>query len=245
MNSNLRPLLILVIGGAVLWGALKLSKKNSVEFTVDSAPRAEASLPKLHDDSENNVVTDTPTKMGTPAMTAEVAPPMGPHLRTIGECLQIQNSLDDTAEASFNALNSSMRTVFGDVYENQLDWKNVHLTLANGEKRRLHFEIEALGEENTATRLRYFGVDAEDLPVPLPLPNDQQSLNPSSELVESLENEGQVTLREEAHRAVYSNGAELYYVERNGVLSEVEINFQGNSVKCHDLQNAQGNCSCF
>lgn len=244
MNSNLRPLLILIIGGAVLWGALKLSKMNAVEFSVDSAPKAEASLPAVHTASEDNFVSESKDTPLAAPVAPEVAPVMGPHLRTMGECLQIQNSLDDSAEASFNALESSLRTVFGNVYENQLDWKNVHLTLPNGEKRRLHFEIEALGEENTATRLRYFGVDSEDLPLPLPLPDDQPGLNPSAELVESLESQGQITLREEAHRATYGNGAEIYYVERNGVLSEVEINFQGNSVKCHDL-HAQGSCSCF
>lgn len=221
--------------------ALYLSKQTSAPVPEVSQAPAEVPLPMVPHSQRAAPTTTTSPDMQV--STGEL-PLLGPHLRTIGDCLKINNAMDPNADLSLNSLNSSLRNDLGEQIEGQLDWRNVHIQLPNGEKRRLRFEVEAIGEETAGTRLKYYGVDKEDLPVPLTL-SDEQSLNPSSSFVASLESEGQVTLREEAHRGVYSSGAELYYVERNGALSEFEINFHDKSVKCQDLQSAQGNCSCF
>jgi hypothetical protein len=236
--NNKKNLFIIIFGGAALLAALHfVGSDRSAKVTSD--------LPAS--DSVEQLPSQ-PTK-ASPAIESAAAianspASFGPHLREIGQCLQIGNALGDNAKPTFDELQSSLRPALGDLTADVLDWKNVHITLANGEKRRLRVEIEGTGEESNHRRLKYYGVDAEDLPVPLPLPKEQ-SLNPSDAFIASLEKEGSVTLREEAHRGVYSQEAELYYVERNGVLSEIELSYQGKSVKCEGLDGAQGNCHCF
>jgi hypothetical protein len=244
MNSdNTKPLLILVLGGAALWVAFHFSSpKDATDTTIGAETAAPVDVPLPAGPGHTNVSAPPPPQP-TPSPEAPL-PPFGPHLREIGDCLKISNSLNDDAELKFSALEDSLRDELGELIANDLDWKNVHLTLPDGEKRRLRMEVEGTGEEASGLRLHYYGVDKEDLPVPLPL-TDEQSMNPSEAFIASLENEGKVTLREEAHRGVYSKGAELYYTERNGALSELELSYQGKSVKCQDLQSATGSCNCF
>lgn len=241
MSKNQKLLLVLVILGAALWAALRFSAQNTESTSVETSPAADMPLP-AHSGAAS--LPTVPTTANPVHETNVSLPLLGPHLRKIGECLGIKNTLNDSAELSFDAFNESVKNELGDLVSREFDWKNVHTVLPNGEKRRIRMEVEAKSEEVSGIRLKYFGVDAEDLPVPLPLP-EEQSWNPSEALIASLEGEGQVTLREEAHRGLYTKGSELYYVERNGALSELELIHHGKSVKCQNLQSAQGSCNCF
>lgn len=232
--SNKQYLLIVGLIGAALWAALRFSTQKNSDTTLDHP---------LPEQSTANALPSAPTSE-SPSEATTPLPLLGPHLRKISECLQIQNTPNDSAELSFMALQSSLRSDLGEVASRELDWKNVHLTLPNGEKRRIRLEVEPISEEASGLRLKYYGVDSEELPIPLPLP-ENQSLNPSEAFIASLEGEGQITLREEAHRGIYTKGSELYYVERNGTLSELEINHLGKSVKCQNLQSPKGSCNCF
>ncbi|WP_413289136.1 hypothetical protein [Bdellovibrio sp. HCB337] len=241
MSKNQKLLIVLVILGAALWAALRFSSQNN-ENKTSAESEAPADMP-LPAHSGPSTLPTVPHPASASNNGAQL-PLLGPHLRKIGECLQIKNVLDETAPLSFDALHDSVKNELGDLVSKEFDWKNVHTTLPNGEKRRIRMEVEAKTEETSGIRIKYYGVDAEDLPVPLPLPEDQ-SWNPSEAFVASLEGEGQTTLREEAHRGLYTQGSELYYVERNGALSELEILHHGKSVKCQDMQSAQGHCTCF
>lgn len=246
MNNHRRNQFVAVLGGAALigvalhfWGT---QKPTSLEATVtpEALPTTTLAASSPSGAQVNIVATAT---QPTPVPNQPL-PLLGPHLRKIGDCLHISNSLNNEANLSVTSLLDSLRSELGEVVANQTDWKNVHITLPNGEKRRLRIEVEATSEEGTAARLRYYGVDKEDLPVPIPL-TKEQSLNPSEEYIASLENQGKVTLREEARRGLFSKGAEIYYTERNGYLSELEISVNGKGAKCQDLQSNHGSCGCY
>lgn len=241
MNSDKRTLFVFIGGAALLWAAFHFLGKQEETSPVSAVPTE--TLPAVNGPSQVHMNATAPTPQPTPSPDGPL-PSLGTHLRSIGDCLQISNSLNDDAALSLTALTDSLRGELGDLITNDTDWKNVHILLPNGEKRRLRMEVEAVGEEGSAQRLMYFGVDQEDLPVPLPL-TEEQSKNPSADFVTSLENQGKVTLREEAHRGIFSKGAEIYYTERNGALSELELSYEGKSVKCQDLQSIHGNCNCF
>lgn len=244
MTSRQRKLLaVLVLCGVALWVTLQgVASRSDLALTPErnSSEAAEASHPPVTTlQNSMEASGNSSAELSHPPL-----PSLGPHLRKIGECLGIRNALNDIAEMSYSALHTSIQNELGGLVEKNMDWKNVHLTLPNGEKRRIRLEVEAITEEAAGLRLKYYGVDKEDLPVPLPLPEDQ-SLNPSEAFVASLEGEGPITFREEAFRSTYGIGTELYHVERNGVLSEVEILHQGKNVKCVDLDGPQGTCRCF
>ncbi len=240
MNRNKKAFLILFIGGVAIWAALHFQFEKKINTAIapnisplisqsPKADRIDKSAPSLQPIVLNSNISLTSFK---------------PYLRKIGECLQIKNSLYDDNELNFATLQASLRDELGELIANNLDWRNVHISLPNGEKRRLRLEIEGTGEEASGLRLRYYGVDKENLPIPLPL-SQEQSMNPSNAFIASLESEGRITLQEEAHRGAYSKGAEIYYVERNGILSELELTYKGKSIKCQELNSHKGTCSCL
>ncbi len=241
--SNKRNLFAIVFGGAALigvalhfFGAPKQASEPKIPTAAEAVPAVDVSPTPAF-----NVAAPTPQP--TPSPEGPI-PLLGPQLRKIGDCLQIHNSLDDKADLNFHSLQDSLRGELGDLLATDIDWQNVHFTLPNGEKRRLRIEIEGTGEEGSARVLKLYGVDKEDLPIPIPL-TEAQSKNPSTEYIASIENQGQVTLREAASHGVFSKGADLFYTERNGFLSDLEISYEGKGVKCQDLQSSHGNCNCF
>jgi len=242
MNNNRRNLFVTVLVGAALLGAALYFFGGHSTAPDESSTPATEQLPAT-ESTPTTFNATAPTPQPTPS-SEKPLPPLGPHLREIGDCLSIKNSLNDDADLSFTSLNDSLRNELGDLVATETEWKNVHMTLPNGEKRRLRMEVEATSEEGSALTLKYFGVDKEDLPIPIPL-TKEQSRNPSPEYITSIENQGKVTLREEARRGLYSKGAEIYYTERNGSISELEISYQGKSVKCQDLHSDHGICNCF
>ena len=243
MNKKREYFLLTIVIGAALWAALIFIKQN---HTAEPIP---AELDKL----ETEIIPAFPMTSKKNSLNEEGPLPsaavsssinFSPRLREIGQCLEIHNSLNDSAKPTFAELQSSLASSLGEVIETSLDWKNVHISLPNGEKRRLRIEVEADGEDAVHRQLQYYAVDAENLPVLINLPLEQTE-NPSDTFIASLENEGQITLQEEARRGAYLQGAELYYVERNGELSEIEMNYRGKSVRCQDLNLERANCTCF
>lgn len=243
MSNNRRNIFVTVLVGAALIGVALYFSGTGKETPVETVAPAPEALPAVGNNSTPAFNATAPTPQPTPSPEGPL-PLLGPHLREIGDCLKISNSLNEEADLSFTSLNDSVHRELGELIANDTDWKNVHVTLPNGEKRRLRIEVEATSEEGSALMLKYYGVDKEDLPVPIPL-TSEQSKNPSAEYIASIENQGKVTLREEGRRGVFSKGAEIYYTERNGALSDIEISYEGKSVKCQDLQTNHGNCTCF
>lgn len=242
MNKKHEYFLLVIVIGAALWAALVFITQKPTE-----APTSPANIPL-----EKEVIPAFPTESKNALSDSEVSPSVPtlssinfePRLREIGQCLEIHNSLNENPKPTFSELQSSLASSLGELVETAMDWKNVHITLPNGEKRRLRIEVESSGEEAVHRQLQYYSVDAENLPVPIDLPSEQAS-NPTDTFIASLENEGEITMQEVAYRGVYTQGAELFYVEKNGELSEIEMSYRGKSVRCLDLNKDRANCTCF
>jgi hypothetical protein len=234
-------LLILIVVGAIL----VIMRREDAGPLTSSLPGelVAAEETKSQVPTAPSVVASPADVAAAQATPAEVTTIAARHFRELGQCLQIKNSAPEEA-VSFADLQAAVRNELGDVMASDTDWKNVHVKLPNGEQRRLRLEVEGAGEELSVKTLKYYGVDKENLPVELPL-TKEQTTNPSDSFIASLEQEGSVTLREEARRGVFTTGAELYYVERNGRLSEIEMSFRGHSFKCTDLTQTNSKCRCF
>jgi hypothetical protein len=246
MNDKKESFLLLLIAGAAFWAALVFIRaKNSTEKGVseNAAVNEAASQDRPISKGAGPVPTLTPSSAVNDSSNGVTAN-MASFLREIGACLQIKNSWNENAKPSLSELQTSLQSTFGELTATTSDWKNVHLTLPNGERRRLHIEVIADGEEGVRKELQYYGVDGEDLPVPMSLP-PEQAANPTDAFVAGLLSEGQVTLEEEAHHGSYAAEAEIYYAERDGFLSEFEINFQGKRVRCENINKPLGACRCF
>ncbi|WP_415063127.1 hypothetical protein [Bdellovibrio sp.] len=238
---NRRNLVVLLIMGSIAAAVLFSRSGPPVETSASDEIRAE--VPQATPEQSAKTSSAQDAQAAESSMTTAKTS-LANHLRELGACLSIHNTLRDDKENNFESVVASVRSELGDLEADSLDWKNTHVVLPSGEKRRLRLEIEGTGEQSTIRRLKYYGVDADDLPVPLPL-SKEQSINPSDTFLASLEKEGRITLQEEARRGLFAGGAEVYHVERDGVLSEFEISYQGKSFKCSDLESSQGRCQCF
>lgn len=219
-----------------------VSKQASDEVTTTVAPKAGS--PKTIQPAAPLAITAN-TSLGKPEVLNPVVPKMfGQELQALGSCLQIHNSAGGEVEPTIANLNASIRSELGDMIAQADDWTNTHVILPNGEKRRIRIEIDSNGEESVVRRLKYFGVDKEDLPIPISL-TPEQSVNPSDAFVASLERDGQVTMREKGVHGVYSQGSQIYFAERNGVLTDIELSRNGRTFKCMDLSKEASRCRCY
>lgn len=232
-------LLILVVVGAILI----IARREDSGPLTKSLPAELAPMEEVKPQPSASAVSETPV---APA-GEDSSVPRGievRHFQELGQCLKIKNTIPGQAAPGFADIQSSVRNELGDVMVAETDWKNVHVKLSNGEQRRLRIEVEGAGEELAIRKLKYYTLDNEGLPLERPL-TKEQSVNPTETFIASLEHEGAVTLKEEAKRGAFSSGADLYYVERNGQLSELEMSYKGQSFKCSDLNNSRSKCRCF
>lgn len=160
-------------------------------------------------------------------------------------CFSFQNNLQATeGEPNLENWKNALRSELGEVVLEAEDWISTHLVLPSGEKRRIRIESE-VGDDNRVTRkLKYAGVDKDDLPVPINLPAEQ-TVDPNETFIASLEKEGQVTLVEKAQRLYYADGSEVMSVLRNNIVSEIEINKSGRTFHCWNMDKDNHQCDCL
>ncbi|MBC7371179.1 MAG: hypothetical protein H7326_06420 [Bdellovibrionaceae bacterium] len=244
MKNKRDSLILIVIVAAALWAAFVFFKPRDSAVVADSeiAP-SEGTIPA------STALEPQPTVREAKSATPVTGPSdgevkFGLRLKEIGDCLKIGNTLNESAQPQLSELQGSLQSSLGDFINTTLEWKNVHLTMPSGEKRRLRLEVDVDAEQSLSRRLQYYSVDSEGMTVPIPLSPEQET-NPTETFISGLESDGQVTMQEEAHRGFYPQGVELYYVERNGFLSEIEMNYQGKSVRCQDLEKPNSGCRCF
>ena len=166
-------------------------------------------------------------------------------LKGLGSCLDIKNVVDpDQGEAKLDNLINSVRNEIGDPVIRSEDWSTTHLTLPNGEQRRIRIEMEYDANDRIVKRLKYYSLDKENLPVPIQL-NAESTLDPQDSFIASLEKDGQISLREKGERIYFQNGEELIFTQRNDRVSDIEINRNGRTFKCMGLESGKSSCSCM
>ena len=242
MSQRWWIILIVMLMMAILWS---LSRKNSSSET-SSIDNVEVESARIETDESQ---TETAEKLASPPVisgqTQKIQENFNQALLTAQACFKFQNSLQaNEGDPSLENWKSVLRIELGDAVLEAEDWVNTHLVLSNGEKRRIRIESE-MGEDNRVTRkLKYASVDKEDLPVPIELPQEQ-TIDPNDTFVASLEKEGQVTMVEKASRLYYSDGSEVMSVQRNNIISEIEINRSGRSFHCWNLDKEKHQCDCL
>ena len=242
MNQNRGLAVLLVLMAMAIFWSYSHNKTKTVAASDEDVSET-AVVAKVSPIKEE--VASTPEEALPNSANQKLQETFDEALKGAQTCFHFQNNLqgidgDFSLEAWKNALHSEL----GEVVLEAEDWTNTHLTLPNGEKRRIRIESE-VGEDNRITKkLKYAGVDKDDLPVPINLPADQVT-DPTDTMIASLEKEGQITLVEKAQRFYYSDGSEIMSVQRNNIVSEVEINKAGQSFHCWNLDKSNHQCDCL
>jgi hypothetical protein len=161
----------------------------------------------------------------------------------LNNCFEFKNftlppSLPVTIESILNSVQSELGPA-----ANQADrWMNWHLKNKEGVERRVRLEITEGDEGKIVRELKYFAVDKEGLPVPMNLPPEKKD-NPTDETLNSMLKEGDVFYKEKAAYAVFSGGARVEFVEKNGQLSELEFQKGDRYFRCQNLK-LRDSCQC-
>ncbi len=234
--------LTIIIGMALLWNSAHKKHKSETpegnELQLDPVS-----------------ASSTSDKIEIQAATEETAAtnPSNQVLRTnftkallgVQSCFKFQNTLQGIdGDPNLENWKSALRNELGEVVLEAEDWTTTHLVLPNGEKRRIRIESEVSDDQRITRKLKYAGVDKDDLPVPINLPSEQ-TVDPNETFIASLEKEGQVTLVEKAQRLYYSDGSEVMSVLRNNLVSEIEINKEGRSFHCWNMDKDNHQCDCL
>lgn len=192
------------------------------------------------------VATPPPTS-ATPSAPIEVdrnalAQKFAAEMRNMQACFSLIGTTEDSVEPSAENLDNVVREEMGEVVAKNLDWSSSYIETSSGERRLIRTEIDYNGDESSARKLKYFSIGTDGFLNPIPLGPEQQ--DPSDALIASLETEGHVILRERNTRAYYTNGGEVSYLEKDGVLADIEVSYNGRTFRCNNLQTLQGTCAC-
>ena len=115
------------------------------------------------------------------------------------------------------------------------DIENFHLKNQNGEERRIHITAESADKK----QVRYFAVDNEGLPIPIPLTAEQRKMTPDQQ-IESLKAEGQVFLHQSKERWLLGNGSTFLVTFENNMTREFQIFGPFRTLSC-----LEDSCQCL
>jgi hypothetical protein len=204
-----------------------------------------------------------PTKKGDPEIASKLPegspppsefqemPPEAPSnnlaevLERFHSCVTIpRGDLPNPAPPSLNTWVQYLQSRLGETVFNSEEWRNTDLQLANGEKRRIRVEYDMGENEEYVKKLKYSIVGTDNQIIPLSV-STEHSENPTEAFIETLEKEGEVTVSEKAYRMYFKDGSELYAVERNGVVKDLDVSKDGKLFRCTQMDTTKFNCECL
>lgn len=118
--------------------------------------------------------------------------------------------------------------------KSQFEVENTHVRLNDGSVRRLHLiQSDASGGKNTR-ELRYYSLDAEGLPVLIPLP-DKDRLNPSEAFIDSLKKEGTVIYHQVKENRTLKDGSSISLDTINNSIYEFQLFSKEMTFSCREI----------
>lgn len=216
------------------------------EFIQESAPEKHQEIEPTNRSEESSATAGhKPSIDVNQSQVLEAAAKAFPDvLKALGACFDIRNQVGaDRIEPNLSQLIDSLRGELGDSIAEYEDWSNEHITMPNGEQRRLRIENGADTNGIPGRFLRYFKLDKEGLPEAIPL-QPEQSQNPTDEILSSLRGDGKRSFYERNLRSYFQNGEEVVTTEKNGLLVELDMAKGAKTFKCSGLNSASPNCRC-
>lgn len=237
-------LLITFILMVVLWYYNRSEKPVSSEEVSDSAVY-------IPNKKENSPPPSTLPKAAPPPAEFQEAPPAAPtnNLTDVLErfhlCLSMQKGeMPQPSTGGLNTWVQYLQSRLGEPVFNSEEWRNTDLQLANGEKRRIRVEYDMGENEEYVKKLKYSVIGPNNELIPLSV-SSEHAENPTDAFIETLEREGDVTVSEKAFRMYFKDGSELYAVERNGVVKDLDMSREGKLFRCTNMDTPKFTCECL
>lgn len=174
----------------------------------------------------------TPAQPSAPARGSSQPAPAAESPLTPGSLAEIRRCLGDDGVRSLDQLLARLtpHPSPGQSSTRYRKYRNVHVRLPSGEKRRLQLFSDSTPDGKPVMRLRVFGEDAEGLPVPISIPESHSS-NPDESLIQSYLAGGTPEFTEESLSWQGSTGT-VEWTEENGRVRELHWVGGGRSLGC-------------
>lgn len=254
MRKNFILLVLGVIGLAVLLYFVSPLSRSEDETPALPAPEIVEEVPP-----EPPVKTPKPPKappkpVPAPAPAEAEEPPkvslavmkiFSQKLRDLGTCLETQNNVPgDELEPNLQTVVDSVRGEWGESVISTEDWMQVEMETPEGEKRRLRVEMDFDSDTQVQRKLRFMTVAQDGQTVPIPIAEDQ-AIEPSDSLIASLETGNKIITEEKFERIYFQNGEEIVAKQKDGFLTELEVNKGPRSFKCAKVNEETADCQCL
>lgn len=164
-------------------------------------------------------------------------------LGQVSSCLKVSITTPTELNSSYSVLMSAVKFDLGDPLMRSEDWSNTTLKSPNGEVKKIRLETD-FGDDKVSRRLSYYSVDQKGMTSLIEMPPEQTD-DPSETLIASLESGNEILMKEISNRTYFQNGEEFMTIERNGQLSEIEINKDSKSLKCDGMDSKEQRCKCL
>lgn len=129
-----------------------------------------------------------------------------------------------------------------DLSDQQIRYRNIHFLTDDGTKLRLRLTPKEGGGGLDA---KIFGVDEEDLPIPMVMPEDLKNLS-LRELVKRMQSQGHIESDEMAESRRWGPKLAGSMQKKNGHVVQLQIFFSGRSLACGQNQDGRGiHCVCL
>ncbi len=252
MRKNFILLVVGVIGLAiVLYFVSPLSRSDAnhtEEQTTEDVPQ-ESLEPVAPAPAETEATVAPPVTQTNPNQLVGLNPTVmkvfSQKLRDLGSCLETQNNVPgDELEPSLQTLIDSVRGEWGESVINTEDWMQVEMETPEGERRRMRVEMDFDTDTQVQRKLKLMTVTADGQTTPIPVSEDQ-AIEPSESLIASLEAGNKILSKEKFERVYFQNGEEIVAKQRDGFLTEIEVNKGPKSFKCTKLTEESTDCQCL
>lgn len=124
------------------------------------------------------------------------------------------------------------------VAKTQFEVENTHLRLKDGSVRRIHLIESDRSNGRSAREVRYFRLDAEGLPVAIPLP-EKDRVNPSETFLASLKKDATVEFHQVKENKFLTDGSNISMNTINDRIFEFQLFGKNTSFSCREID-----CRC-
>lgn len=165
-------------------------------------------------------------------------------LNSLKDCLQLEKiEVPNQVPLSIEGLLTILQPELGPPIRQEDQSMIWHLRSHEGRVRQIRLEVSEDENGHSIKQLKYFAVDREDQPIPMQI-STAQSVNPSDEVIQTFLKEGNVFFKEKSGFINFAGGEKIDFLETDGVLSQIEANFNGASFSCRNLISSDS-CACF
>lgn len=252
MRKNFILLVVGVVGLAIILyfvSPLSRSDANHSEDQVTEEIPPESLQPVAQAPAETETAGNQPVTQTNTNQLAGLNPAVmkifSQKLRDLGSCLETQNNVPgDELEPNLQTLIDSVRGEWGESVINTEDWMQVEMETPEGERRRMRVEMDFDTDTQVQRKLKLMTVSADGQTTPIPV-SDDQAIEPSESLIASLEAGNKILSKEKFERIYFQNGEEIVAKQKDGFLTEIEVNKGPKSFKCTKLTEESTDCQCL